>query len=247
MASCPNCHQTIEILNQHMGALFNCPHCRAVFFVDWNGQPEAMAEHEPEPPPSESPLEMPAVGNEFQASPLEMPSPEEAPSFVETPLESPLDTSVEAPVEIPFEAPPAGETFTPETSPTYEETPDASLTPPESTDSFMGGESFAAPEESAVGGMADVLNYGNQENSTGPLTYTVLIAGLELAETFEKLKEALTDSRFNWESDEVMAQVQAGRLELKGLNPTKASILINRIKYLPIEVSWKQEVYGGTS
>lgn len=252
MASCPNCHQAIEIKNQHMGALFNCPHCGAVFFVDWNGQPEGVAQHEPEPPPpavADTPSDpLPAENPPFE-SPLEMPSMnpgdafggESAPSeFIEPEAvpESPLEMPIEMPMESPIEAPIEGGTFTPETSPTFE-------TPAEETP-MMGGDLFAEPAPVAADeGMADVLDYANQENAAGPLAYTVVVEGLELAETFEKLKEALTDSRFNWEPDEVMAQVRSGRLELKGLNPTKASILINRIKYLPIEVSWKQEVYGG--
>ncbi|MBX3039697.1 MAG: hypothetical protein KF789_03180 [Bdellovibrionaceae bacterium] len=268
MASCPNCHQAIEIKSQHMGALFNCPHCRAVFFVDWNGQPEALAQHEPEPPPEtpaplepssdpfsveaspiESPLEMPSMSPSDGFAGVDMPPPEVAYEPVsESPLEMPfeaalspvaeeapaldvpLEMPVESPLEMPAETPVANESFD-----GAEQTP--------------VGDPFALEPAAVAGdeGMADVLNYGNQENAAGPLAYTVVIEGLELAETFEKLKEALTDSRFNWESDEVMAQVKAGRLELKGLNPTKASILINRIKYLPIEVSWKQEVYGGTA
>ena len=92
-----------------------------------------------------------------------------------------------------------------------------------------------------------MVEYGNADHPTGPLYYSVLIRGLDLTETFQQLREALTDSRFQWDVDDLMAQVKNGCLELKNLNPTKASILVSRIKYFPVEVSWKQEAYGASS
>lgn len=92
---------------------------------------------------------------------------------------------------------------------------------------------------------SDVADYANADrNAGGPLSYTLHIRGLELADTFEKLREALTDSRFGWDSEDIMRTVSAGELLLKGLNPTKASILVSRIKYLPVELDWTQEVFG---
>lgn len=118
-----------------------------------------------------------------------------------------------------------------------------SWTPP--ADSESGTETRdPRPEQNLF---ADVVDYGNSEQNSGPITYTVTIQGLELAETFELLREAVTDSKFGWEAEEVMARVNKGELVLSGLTPTKASILINRIKYLPIGLSWKQEVYGESS
>lgn len=105
----------------------------------------------------------------------------------------------------------------------------------------------AAPAPEAENVFADVVDYGNSEQSSGPMAYTLTIQGLELAETFELLREAVTDSKFGWDGADLMSQVNKGELILKGLTPTKASILINRIKYLPIGLSWKQEVYGESS
>ena len=59
--------------------------------------------------------------------------------------------------------------------------------------------------------------------------------------------EALTDTRFGWDADELMGRVSSGSLTIKGLNPTKASILVNRIKYLPVELEWKQEVFNAAN
>ncbi len=49
MSQCPVCHQQIQILDQHHGTLLTCTHCQAVFFVGWDGQPEAAQPHEAQP------------------------------------------------------------------------------------------------------------------------------------------------------------------------------------------------------
>lgn len=219
-----------------MGALFTCPHCSAVFFVGWDGQPEIAAPHEAEPHEAEPETPVEFDPNLPIENPLEMPTPQ---SF---------ETEVPAPQEIEPEQNITPESFDPQGEAVSFESTDM----PVMGDSFLGGESFApaaaveTPTPVASNDFSDVVEYGNQSQEQGPLTYTVQIKGLELADTFERLREALTDSRFGWDTDELMTQVQNGCLDLKGLSPTKASILINRIKSLPIEVSWKQEIFGGS-
>lgn len=106
---------------------------------------------------------------------------------------------------------------------------------------------FAPSSTGDSGDFSDVTAYANSQDAVaGPLSYTIHLRGLELADTFEKLREALTDSRFGWDPEEIMGQVRAGALTIKSVNPTKASILINRVKYLPIEIDWRQEYFGGT-
>ncbi len=88
----------------------------------------------------------------------------------------------------------------------------------------------------------DIVDFGNSPQLSGPLTYSVFIKGIDIADTREKIKEALTDSRFAWDTEVVMSQIKNGALTLPDLSPAKAVVLINRIKYLPIEVSWNQNV-----
>ena len=88
----------------------------------------------------------------------------------------------------------------------------------------------------------DVVDFGNSPQLEGSLTYTVFIKGIDIADTREKIKDALIDSRFAWDTDTVMGRIQNGALTLPDLSPAKAVVLINRIKYLPIEVSWSQNV-----
>ncbi|MBX3034547.1 MAG: zf-TFIIB domain-containing protein [Bdellovibrionaceae bacterium] len=221
MAACPNCHQAIEITDQHAGTLFTCPHCRAVFFVGWDGQPEAAA------PAENDEVETPAFSGDqpvpFSFEPLpETPlPPEEAAVFGENP------GGEETPA-----APPDPDNFDQPIAPVSEE----------SAAGFGVEPTSPAPSD-----LGSVVEYANASASTGPLRYILILRGLELASTVRELREALTDSRFGWDVDDIMAHLKNGELRLKPMNPTKASILVNRIKSLPIEVSWRQEVYGEVS
>ncbi len=51
MASCPKCFSGIEIPSQFFGGLFTCPQCQAVYFIGFDGVPEASGESTVEPLP----------------------------------------------------------------------------------------------------------------------------------------------------------------------------------------------------
>lgn len=38
--NCPSCHNEVQVLERNYGALFTCPQCQAVYFVNFEGQPE---------------------------------------------------------------------------------------------------------------------------------------------------------------------------------------------------------------
>ena len=116
----------------------------------------------------------------------------------ETPAENPI---VESTVDHAIEESPALDFPEPSTE-----------TEPETSD--------PGPEKTNV--FSDVVDYGNAEQNSGPISYTLTIQGLELAETFELLREAVTDSKFGWEPEEIMSQVKKGELILKGLPPDKS-------------------------
>lgn len=93
---------------------------------------------------------------------------------------------------------------------------------------------------------SDVTEFANSTSLSSPLSYTVIIDGIESSHLIAQIKEAMTDSRFAWEVSNILAQVGGGRLVLPGLSPAKASVLINRIKYLPLKISWRQDVLSST-
>jgi hypothetical protein len=89
---------------------------------------------------------------------------------------------------------------------------------------------------------SDVAEFGNADVVINPMSYTILIEGLESSRVVSQLKDAMTDSRFGWDVNEILSQINADRLVLSHLTPAKASVIINRIKYLPVKVSWRQDV-----
>lgn len=164
-----------------------------------------------------------------------------------------------------YEPPPEVDSFT-AIAPGAAETQIASWSPPESgqdqfptpgaqepeatTEDVPGWDAPAenveepAPDE---GDLGEVAVFGNSSTPAGPLSYGIVIEGIELAETYGQLRDAITDSRFAWDADKVMKSIKSGRLELKGMNATKAALLVHRLKYLPVEISWSQEIYAASS
>lgn len=220
MIPCPSCQQSVEIQDIHLGTLFTCPHCNAVYFIDWNGQPE-IASHEAEAEQSNSYYEppsadvegdlpqsntesfQPGVQPDFQAESFqeEEPSPQTAQEFQRTSME-----------EVAYD-----------------------FSQPLEQESLVDSADFS-----------DVTDYANSNSNLGPLSYTVTIEGLESSHLLIQLKEAMTDSRFGWETATLLTEVSGGRLVLSGLSPAKASVLISRIKYLPLKISWRQDVLYNT-
>lgn len=204
MIPCPSCHQPVEILEKHMGTLFTCPHCSAVYFVDWNGQPE-LAQHESEP------ASVDGGGGGFEPPISEYaPAYEQVPVYEEAPISEEIPASEGAFEDLAFQY------EVPSESPT--DTPDFS----------------------------DVTDFANDNTSIGPLSYTLTIEGADSSLLLAQLKEAMTDSRFGWDVESILSNVGSGHIVLRGLTPAKASVLINRIKYLPFKIFWRQDVLSSS-
>ncbi|GIL18097.1 MAG: hypothetical protein BroJett040_18480 [Oligoflexia bacterium] len=90
----------------------------------------------------------------------------------------------------------------------------------------------------------EIRDYGNSETGANPLSYSIIIEGLDYSEIREKLREVLDDPKMKWDVDEIMARVRGGRLVLDNLNPVKASILVRRIMPLKMKFTWSQHVYS---
>lgn len=280
MAACPNCHQSVEILDKHLGTLYTCPQCNAVFFVDWNGQPE-LANHEIEQPVEEAfvpPLDNPQAPFEapFEAAPIE-------PTIVgDIPQDIP---EYQAPQEEPYLAPadeiPPGSEFQSadgygqdsiysqnqdqylqqEQNGGQYQAQENALTPVQQTPAASEPEMDAYDFNQALGqptpqpmktmssdnsDFSDVADFANANTSSGPLSYMVIIDGIESSHLLKQLREAMTDSRFGWDVASIISSMAGGRMILTGLSPAKASVLINRIKYLPVKISWRQDVLSSS-
>lgn len=90
----------------------------------------------------------------------------------------------------------------------------------------------------------DISNYGNSETQIAHLNYDLKISGLDSVDLLKGLKEAIDDSRFGWDANELMRTVKAGEIFLEKLNPVKAYILAKRVQFLDVEKVWKQNAVG---
>lgn len=262
MSECPVCHQQIEIPEANRGTLFACPRCNAVYFVSWDGVPEIPPGEDemnstPEPtafatPPEisiESPVEQewstpqPEEGGNFGTPETDFNSPSEfSPGEFNSQndfsggTESPNDaivTTEEVSIELAaadFPEQPAGYDFNMPLGENPLFNPDAAI-PEAELPSLADAPTFE-----------DVTDFGNSDTASGPLSYTVVIEGIDTGKIYGELKEALDDSRFRWNVPELLKTIRAGRLEIKDMNPAKAFMLINRIKYLSLKISWRQDV-----
>ena len=214
MAACPVCHGEIPITDQNYGTLLSCPLCRAVFFVGWDGQPEITQQAGP----ADS-AQTPAPIN-----PVEF-APEEPPAF-EVPGGLGLEMHTEA---LPSQE---------DGMPTLQSDFSQALEPePVSTPSMTPAEPL-----SATSAFDSIEKYSNQTQETLPISYDVFIRGLDLPQQIQNLREAITDGRFAWEPDQIIARINNGELVIQKMSPIKASILIQRVKYADLEIEWRQHV-----
>lgn len=222
MAMCPICQSELEITAQHYGALYTCPKCSAVFFVDWEGRPETAANDT-------------LSGETSKESTDEMPGDQEASggkSLIYS--EAPGEEDFVLPVETP-----------PEEMPTFEESPSTYdfSQPLEAQEN--PSQSPPEPVENDDIDLSEIADFGNADLGQAAFNYTFTISGIDSGSIRAQIEEALSDSKFNWNVIQLMAQINGGVLTIQSLNAVKASILMQRVKYLPVKVSWRQNVLSG--
>ena len=91
--------------------------------------------------------------------------------------------------------------------------------------------------------LADVASFGNSDLSggrEGPLRYNLFIDGIDTVDVREAFREAITDRKLMWDIDNILRSVRNGRVNIPNVAPTKAYILINRLRGMPVHVRWEQ-------
>lgn len=200
-----------------------------------------MAQHEAEAEPTPfqenpTPFEPPGLSNEEYAS--TEPTPFEAPyasnDFSTESVEPYVVHGEEMPAEVSVEMPPAHESQPEESAYDFSQTLDAIP------------EVAIAPGGNDTADFSDVTDFANATSEVGPFSYTVVIEGIESSQLLLQLKEAITDSRFGWDVGELLHNVGGGRLVIGRISPATASVLVNQLKYLPLKISWRQDVLSGS-
>lgn len=91
--------------------------------------------------------------------------------------------------------------------------------------------------------LSEIADFANGETSMGGMSYELLVSGLDSVTLLKEFREIISDARFVWNEEEILSQIKRGELVIKDLPPIKAAILVNRLKYLELKISWRQSVY----
>ncbi len=228
---CPNCQIEAAISEQLYGALYTCSSCQAVYFINFEGQPEfgnvseeiltemvsepaAATESAPYEPLQESPPET----SGFEASLEPLIDAVDMVTFDDR-LDAQLDERFAAQSQI-----------------------DA---PSQNTDSLPNLEIETNVNAKASGhSFSDVAkeisDFGNTEAQIAGLNYDLKISGLDTQEVKRLFQEAIEDLKLGWDANVIMRNIKNGQIEFSKLNPVKAYILAKRLQFLDIEKHWQQ-------
>lgn len=225
----PKCPKCATELRDDYG-MVNCPGCSAIVFVDMEGNAHVANEGEQSSgatEPFDTPSFSPATPSESEvAEPL---------SFEPAPLEAPME-----PIEpAPFEAP-------------AEEQPPVDL----DMNAFLGYGGSEGSTAEGGGGQSQIdpndplgiSAYANSEISAakdGPLVVSLIISGIDTKDLRTDVREALQDSRFGWDATTLMGTIKGGVLRIDQISPVKATVIVNRIKNLAVQIRWEQNAITG--
>lgn len=235
---CPNCHVNASVSEQQFGALYTCNDCRAVYFINFDGQPEygdnleteASAEDNEvtasfniEPPQLEPLTADPLAGYENAHQQNEV-AHENIESGFEGSLEPLIDSAnvvdfdnkLEQQFEQPIDPIVATQPIQPET------------------------QNFEEPRTDFKQVAKEISDFGNTEVQIASLNYDLTIEGLDTAEIKNLFREAIEDSKFGWEVAEIMGRINKGSIVFEKLNPVKAFILAKRLQFIDVEKKWRQ-------
>jgi hypothetical protein len=97
--------------------------------------------------------------------------------------------------------------------------------------------------------LSDIAQFGNSETSSareGSLRYNLFIAGIDTADVREAFREAITDRKMVWDTEQILRSIKNGEVQLRDISPVKAFILVSRLRELPVRVRWEQYAIAQT-
>lgn len=254
---CPSCKKDQKVSENNFGALYTCTSCQAVYFINFDGQPEfgeassedyeAAQSHLQQQVQSDAPSSNDS--NSFHESVPET-LPESLPEpFPDAGLEPIM--SVTENVDSMLGAAPENGSYLSEIlgaagnagvnpfenqiqTPPPAAKP-AARTSPVSPKAATDGNLFADIAQ-------EISDFANTDSNLAGLNYDLTISGIDTQETKELFKEAIEDSKFAWDAVEIMKSMKHGRISILRMSPAKAFLLAKRIQFLDIERVWKQNV-----
>lgn len=223
---CPSCQKEVSVKDKDVGALFTCPLCRSVYFINFDGTAEYGEVDQP------SAEELEKLQN--QSVPEKKKKKEKKDSEVSE-----------------FETAEAAEALTVETSEVTDEA-SFSLEEPQSFENRepvfpeIPSDEPVAADASSGQDFASIANeiesFGNDHTAVAGISYDLEISGLDSKESQELLREAIVDSRFGWHPEDIVREIRTGTCTLKNLTPVQAFVIARRIQFIDVDMKWKQNV-----
>lgn len=218
---CPSCQNEINVLDKDFGALFTCPLCQSVYFINFDGTADY------------SEVEQPSAEELERLQNLNQPSSKKSKAknnFDFEPVTEPIaELNVEPNSDL--DAEPATETAADTIiENTFESVPE-----------FVNEVITESSTEPSFADVAHELeSFGNQDVVVSGITYDLEVSGLDSKETQTLFKEALDDQRLGWHTEDLLREMHTGRCVLKNLTPVQAYVIGRRIQFIDIEMKWIQ-------
>lgn len=211
---CPQCHNQVPVTEAQYGALYTCPKCMAVYFVNFDGMPEYgdMSLDQFNQPDAN---EIPTVESDLNAL-VEKPVVDYTETFSQQ-IESVGIDSEQSVVETPYfqNESESQENF--------------------SSESIAGVNSFDLVAQ-------EIQNFANQDEVISEIYYSVVIKGIDSKEIRDQFKESIEDSKFAWIAKDILDKVQNGQCQIERLNPIQAYVLAQRLQFMDLDCHWEQHV-----
>ncbi|MFN8792328.1 MAG: hypothetical protein ACK5Y2_12815 [Bdellovibrionales bacterium] len=100
-----------------------------------------------------------------------------------------------------------------------------------------------SPVVSGLNPLAEIADFGNREVVKSALTYRLTIKGLDFVPHLEQLRDILSDSKLGLKFDDLKSKIRNGRLQIDRLEASQAAVLAQRLRTLPLEMTWEQKIY----
>lgn len=237
---CPSCQKEQKVTEQNYGALFTCPTCQAVYFVNFDGRPEfgemSAEDMNIEPEPAQHTVLAAAERTQIHDAATTIGHSNYNQNTNIQPIETAgFEPQSEADVAEPFAA------YDNSLMNSFQSQPEE-----DSPNPFQPTAKTTPSSPASSNVFADIAqeisDFGNADTQLSSLNYDLHVSGIDTAETKNLFQEAIEDSKFAWDSVEIMKSIKNGKVVVRRITPVKAYLLAKRIQFLDIEKVWKQNV-----
>jgi hypothetical protein len=214
LSTCPVCFQSVTLQESDFGGIFVCPSCNGSFFVSLLGEPMTPEASQQADVPFESSETLQSLlVDEIQESGVANQEMGAGNEFLD--VQKLEDFEPHPEIQFLTDSPVS--------------TPDSAVKAPQV---------IVNQFPNAVGNndLTAMNDFANSPDISLPLKYDLLISGIDTELEVEILREALTDQRLALDRIEIFDTMKNGQARIHNLNPVKAAILFERLRYEPFVI-----------